>query len=79
MAQMLTESVVLSVFGGLVGTILGGAIALVIARLTRCRPRSNGGRSGSASESPPLWDSSSGCIRPPEQRGLDPIVALGRE
>jgi putative ABC transport system permease protein len=34
MAQMLTESVVLSVFGGVVGTILGGAIAMTIARLT---------------------------------------------
>jgi putative ABC transport system permease protein len=34
MVQMLTESVVLSVFGGVVGTILGGAIALTISRLT---------------------------------------------
>jgi putative ABC transport system permease protein len=34
MAQMLTESVVLSVFGGVVGTILGSAIALTIASLT---------------------------------------------
>ena len=34
MVQMLTESVVLSVFGGVVGTILGGAIALAISRLT---------------------------------------------
>jgi len=34
MVQMLTESVVLSVFGGVVGTILGGAIALGISRLT---------------------------------------------
>jgi putative ABC transport system permease protein len=34
MAQMLTESVVLSVFGGVIGTILGGGIALLIARLT---------------------------------------------
>jgi putative ABC transport system permease protein len=34
MAQMLTESVVLSMFGGVVGTVFGSAIALAIARLT---------------------------------------------
>jgi putative ABC transport system permease protein len=34
MVQMLTESVVLSVFGGVVGTILGGAIALTISKVT---------------------------------------------
>ena len=34
MAQMLTESVVLSVFGGVVGTMLGGAIAMTIASFT---------------------------------------------
>ena len=34
MAQMLTESVVLSIFGGIVGTILGAAIAIAIASLT---------------------------------------------
>jgi putative ABC transport system permease protein len=34
MAQMLTESVVLSMFGGVVGTIIGGAIATVIANFT---------------------------------------------
>jgi putative ABC transport system permease protein len=34
MSQMLTESVVLSMFGGVVGTILGSAIALIIARFT---------------------------------------------
>jgi putative ABC transport system permease protein len=34
MSQMLTESVVLSMFGGVVGTIFGGTIALLIARLT---------------------------------------------
>ena len=28
MAQILTESVVLSIFGGVIGTLLGGAIAL---------------------------------------------------
>jgi putative ABC transport system permease protein len=33
-AQMLTESIVLSIFGGVVGTILGVAIALTIARFT---------------------------------------------
>src|SRR5437588_10595102 len=31
MAQMLTESIVLSVFGGIVGTMLGAAIAVAIA------------------------------------------------
>ena len=34
MAQMLTESVVLSVFGGVIGTMLGAAIALSISSFT---------------------------------------------
>ena len=34
MAQMLTESVVLSVFGGVVGTILGSGIAVAISSMT---------------------------------------------
>ena len=34
MAQMLTESVVLSVFGGVIGTMFGATIAQVIARFT---------------------------------------------
>jgi putative ABC transport system permease protein len=34
MAQMLTESVVLSIFGGVVGTIFGATIATTIARFT---------------------------------------------
>jgi putative ABC transport system permease protein len=34
MAQMLTESVVLSVFGGVIGTLFGAGIAMAIARLT---------------------------------------------
>jgi putative ABC transport system permease protein len=34
MAQMLTESVVLSVFGGVIGTVLGASIALTIASFT---------------------------------------------
>jgi putative ABC transport system permease protein len=34
MAQMLTESVVLSVFGGVIGTIIGATTAQVIARFT---------------------------------------------
>jgi putative ABC transport system permease protein len=33
-AQMLTESVVLSIFGGLIGTISGATIAIVIAKFT---------------------------------------------
>jgi putative ABC transport system permease protein len=33
-AQMLTESVVLSMFGGVIGTLLGVAIAMTIAGLT---------------------------------------------
>ena len=34
MAQMLTESVVLSIFGGVVGTIIGATIAITISALT---------------------------------------------
>jgi putative ABC transport system permease protein len=34
MAQMLTESVVLSVFGGVAGTLLGAMIAMAIAYFT---------------------------------------------
>jgi putative ABC transport system permease protein len=34
MAQMLTESVVLSMFGGVIGTLFGAIIALVISRFT---------------------------------------------
>jgi putative ABC transport system permease protein len=34
MAQMLTESVALSMFGGVIGTLFGAVIALVISRLT---------------------------------------------
>src|SRR4029079_17127 len=34
MVQMLTESVVLSVFGGVVGTLLGSVIAMTISKLT---------------------------------------------
>jgi putative ABC transport system permease protein len=34
MSQMLTESVVLSIFGGVIGTIVGAAIAVTIAKFT---------------------------------------------
>ena len=34
MTQILTESIVLSIFGGIVGTLLGGAIALTISAFT---------------------------------------------
>jgi putative ABC transport system permease protein len=34
MAQMLTESIVLSIFGGVVGTFLGSSVALTISHFT---------------------------------------------
>ena len=34
MAQMLTESVVLSMLGGVIGTLLGAAVALAVSQLT---------------------------------------------
>ena len=34
MAQILTESVVLSAFGGIIGTMLGSGIAMAISSLT---------------------------------------------
>jgi putative ABC transport system permease protein len=34
MAQMLTESVILSVFGGVVGTLIGATFAAIVSRLT---------------------------------------------
>ena len=34
MAQMLTESIVLSMFGGVIGTMLGSAVAIAISRYT---------------------------------------------
>jgi putative ABC transport system permease protein len=34
MSQMLTESVVLSMFGGVVGTILGSSVALAVSTFT---------------------------------------------
>jgi putative ABC transport system permease protein len=47
--QILTESVTLSVAGGVTGTGLGFLAALLIASCRRCRPQCNGGRSRSGS------------------------------
>jgi putative ABC transport system permease protein len=79
MAQMLTESVVLSVFGGIVGTILGAAIGITISRLTPIPA------------SIQLWSIALGIgitalvglffgLYPASRAArLDPIEALGRE
>jgi len=63
MSQMLTESVVLSMFGGVVGTLLGSSIALVIARFTPIPAASRRGPSCSASASRRSSGCSSACIR----------------
>ena len=64
MAQMLTESVVLSMFGGVIGTILGAIDRdHDFGGSRRCRRRSRCGRSRSASASPRWSACSSGCIR----------------
>ena len=77
--QILTESVVLSVFGGVVGTILGALIAIAISRLTPIPASSSRGLSRSASASPRLSGCSSVCIRRSRAARLDPIEALRRE
>ena len=70
MAQMLTESVVLSVFGGVIGTIFGAAIAhddLVVH--ADSGDRSSRGRSRSASASRRSSACSSASIRRCARRG----------
>ena len=62
--QILTESVTLSTFGGVVGTGLGFiARASSSARCRRCRRRCSSGRWRSASASPRSSACSSACIR----------------
>jgi ABC-type antimicrobial peptide transport system permease subunit len=72
MVQMLTESVVLSVFGGVVGTILGGAIALGISRLTPIPASIQVWSVALASPSRRWWDCSSASILRTARRGLIP-------
>jgi putative ABC transport system permease protein len=47
--QILTESITLSTFGGLCGTVMGFFVAWVISKSARCRRSSSPGRSCSAS------------------------------
>ena len=80
MAQMLTESVVLSIFGGIVGTILGRRDRVrdrVASR--RFRPTWNCGRSASASGITALVGLFFGIYPAMQAASLDPIEALRKE
>ena len=79
MSQVLTESITLSTFGGMIGILLGSLAATLIAALTPCPPVWRCGRSCSASGSPPPSACSSAPARRPRAASLDPIEALRRE
>jgi putative ABC transport system permease protein len=79
MAQMLTESVVLSVFGGLIGTIFGATIAQVIARLTPIPARLELWSIGLGIGITALVGLFFGLYPALQAARLDPIEALRRE
>ena len=81
MSQVLTESITLSIFGGIVGIAARVRSPRMLHRRAsrRCRPGSSRGRSCSASASPPASACSSASTRRRAPPALDPIEALRRE
>jgi putative ABC transport system permease protein len=77
--QILTESVVLSVFGGIVGTILGALIAIGISRLTPVPAAVQLWSLPWASALPRLVGLFFGLYPAIRAARLDPIEALRRE
>jgi len=79
MAQMLSESVVLSVFGGVIGTIFGAIIALVIAAYTPIPAAIEGWSVALGIGITAAVGLFFGLYPAMRAARLDPIEALGRE
>jgi len=79
MAQMLTESVVLSIFGGVVGTVIGAAIAITVAAFTPIPASVEVWSVGLGIGITALVGLFFGLYPAMQAAGLDPIEALRRE
>jgi len=79
LAQMLTESVVLSIFGGIIGTVSGAAIALTIARFTPIPASVEIWSIGLGISITAMVGLFFGLYPAMRAANLDPIEALGRD